>query len=58
MTNKERQASLEKKNGMTGNAPYCYFCNFQLGYIKGCRFKNNTTEKTPCATAYNRMRRS
>lgn len=26
MTNKARQRSLQKKNGLTGSADYCYFC--------------------------------
>lgn len=45
MTNKERQKSLEnKKDFKCGNEVYCKFCNKE--------------EETPCAKAYNRMKRN
>lgn len=63
MKNFERQASLEKKNGMTGNEPYCKFCTKQMPQGAeehyGSRCFGKGTEKialgVPCSTAYNRM---
>jgi len=62
MTNEQRQASLEKKNGMNGMQEYCDHCNCKLlfacypnGYCSVKSAHTNTYHGTPCATAFNRM---
>lgn len=67
MTNKERQASLDKRKwlesekskvDLSGNMIYCSFCEY---CSNGIRCKANQTErdaKCLCATAYNRFKRA
>ena len=63
MTNKQRQLSLERKNGMDGEQPYCIHCTEgDYDHRKDmlvCLYvgKEFAYTQCPCATAYNRMMR-
>lgn len=72
MTNKERQRSLMRKRETVKRAgesvityTYCEYCDFdrqywptEFSFPENCGFKGDMEKDTPCAKAFNRMKRS
>ena len=68
MTNKERQASLDKKKwlsserwkiNLSGGMSYCYYCKYKVMGAFDCKATQEEREgQCLCAKAYNRMERA
>ena len=68
MTNKEKQVKLDNEKWLesekvgydkAGEMDWCYYCNHQFSDLTNNKFKcmYDGDSYTPCATAYNRMKR-
>jgi hypothetical protein len=63
MTNKERQAKLDKKKWLesekeccdkTGEMPYCFYCLYQTPYLMCQATQEERENGCLCAKAYNK----